>query len=742
MKGSKRIFTAILAFILLFCTLKIEPVFVVQAASKSSAEKEIEKLENDIKKWEKELAEYEKKGDEATKGALGIMAGAIANYDPLIIKGGIMHPEVPYLHITNYTPDFMEGMIGAINGFFRKTGTYTYEFNGTIVPDYEKVYDYGDKCSALQSKISKAQKKLDALKADLYAELTLLSEKKVTLGKGQSFTIYYELSKGVSDSTIAWTSSDKAVATVSKTGVIKAKEIGTAKITGKAKINGTTISMSVTVKEKAESISLKTKSLELASGETKQLKTTLSPAKSYAKIFWECSDDSVAKVDEKGVVTAVAPGSAYIYAYSDTKKTSNACKVTVKGENVSYKKASSKEAALSIVKASGYLESGTDYFFEVITDDNQYFVMAYPDIDEYMKIISGASKKKKWNIEWEGYYLESSGKKVSCLVKSDEFYEFEYFYDPEDLDDPYYYNRFFIPEDYVMLKGLKFEAASISVLQNTYQKLVLEAKNVGQLDYLRITSENPDVAEVVFSEETGEVYIQGKSQGKTTITAETIDGQKAVLQVEVHEKGPTKDEVLKAAEERWIKENATQLIVEPGDQSFYDDMNTYSWWLDWYAADDLSKIEMFYDEFGDDYEEKQYAYENPNEWITIITDIYLDGMDQAEVQKKYEHSRDIYENGLWRQVELDDELWWKYDKYIENVEKQYEKENRQDICKNPVTAKTYQKKHRSSKYYKNEESIPFQTYYILLEKESGTLVFAAEEWYEMKEWLMGKKFLK
>lgn len=39
MKGSKKIFTVILAFILFFCTLQIEPMAAVQAASKHRAKK-------------------------------------------------------------------------------------------------------------------------------------------------------------------------------------------------------------------------------------------------------------------------------------------------------------------------------------------------------------------------------------------------------------------------------------------------------------------------------------------------------------------------------------------------------------------------------------------------------------------------------------------------------------------------------------------------------------------------------
>lgn len=742
MKSLKRVFTMVLVFMLFFSTLEIQPMTAIQAASKSSTEKEIEKLENDIKKWKKELEEYQKKSDKATKGAIGIIAGGIANFDPLIMDGGIMHPEVPYLHVTNYTPDFTEGLIGAISGFFRKTGTYTYEFKGKIVPDYEKIYDYGDEVSALKDKIAKAEKKLEALKADLNAELILVNEKKVTMGKGENFSIWYELSEDVSDSTITWISSDKAVATVSTLGIIKAKGIGTAKITGKAKVNGKTVTMNVTVKEKAESISLKTKSLELTSGETKQLKPTFSPAKSFVNVSWLCSDTSVATVNpDTGVLTAVAPGTAYVYAFSYyAKKVSNACKVTVKGENLSYKKASSEAAAISMVKASGYLEDGIDYFFETINiEDEFYTITAYSDTDEYVKRYSGASKKAIGDLGWEIYYIEANGKKVYCL---------DQFKQPDQVLDAII-NDTFDPKDYAMLKGLKFETTSISVPQDAYQRLVLKAKNIGKFDYLRITSADPDVAEIVFSEQTGEAYVKGKKQGKTTITAEAKNGQKAVLQVEVNGKMKSKDEALKEANDAWVKENANQANTEPGDGDAYQNMVMYEWWSDWYAANDLEKIDMFYDEFGDesndDYEARQSAYANPKEWAKQIIDLYLSGMSLWEVDEMYEYYSNIYDNNLGKEMDPDDIDWsddWRYENYIQEATEKYERENEQYICEDPITAETFQKKHKSNEAYTDNVDMPFSKYYVLLEKDSGAFVFAAQGWYRMKKWVIKEKFLE
>ena len=78
------------------------------------------------------------------------------------------------------------------------------------------------------------------------------------------------------------------------------------------------------------SISLDKTSLELNAGDKQQLTATVSPSNATAKdVHWESSDESIAKVDQDGLVTAVAPGTATITAYGSSG-VSASCTVTVK----------------------------------------------------------------------------------------------------------------------------------------------------------------------------------------------------------------------------------------------------------------------------------------------------------------------------------------------------------------------------------------------------------------------------
>ena len=78
-----------------------------------------------------------------------------------------------------------------------------------------------------------------------------------------------------------------------------------------------------------KSISLDKTSLELNAGDKQQLTATVSPSNATAKdIHWASSDESIAKVDQDGLVTAVAPGTATITAYGSSG-VSASCEVTV-----------------------------------------------------------------------------------------------------------------------------------------------------------------------------------------------------------------------------------------------------------------------------------------------------------------------------------------------------------------------------------------------------------------------------
>ena len=82
---------------------------------------------------------------------------------------------------------------------------------------------------------------------------------------------------------------------------------------------------------KAESMILGTNAKELTVGEIFQLKAKVWPNSAECGFQWTSSDVSIAKVDDKGFVTAVSPGTAEITAEADDGSgVSASCRITVK----------------------------------------------------------------------------------------------------------------------------------------------------------------------------------------------------------------------------------------------------------------------------------------------------------------------------------------------------------------------------------------------------------------------------
>lgn len=67
-------------------------------------------------------------------------------------------------------------------------------------------------------------------------------------------------------------------------------------------------------KVSAESITLEKTELKLNVNESEQLKAVLNPIESNDTITWTSSDESIAKVDENGVITGIGKGEALITA--------------------------------------------------------------------------------------------------------------------------------------------------------------------------------------------------------------------------------------------------------------------------------------------------------------------------------------------------------------------------------------------------------------------------------------------
>ncbi|MBY9078597.1 Ig-like domain-containing protein [Paenibacillus sp. HN-1] len=119
----------------------------------------------------------------------------------------------------------------------------------------------------------------------------------------------------VADPRVSWTSSDEAIAKVDESGVVTAVGAGQANITAST-VNGKTFTVPVTVKADAVAVtgvSLDRTELSLATGGSSSLTAIIEPLDAAnQKVTWSSSDDEIVTVDEDGVVTAKAAGTATI----------------------------------------------------------------------------------------------------------------------------------------------------------------------------------------------------------------------------------------------------------------------------------------------------------------------------------------------------------------------------------------------------------------------------------------------
>ena len=113
---------------------------------------------------------------------------------------------------------------------------------------------------------------------------------------------------------VTWSSNNEAVATVSSTGVVTPISEGIAIIEVKTVDGGYTDSCIINVvKEAVTGISLSTNQATIKVGGTLTLNPIITPANASNKdIIWSSSNDAVAKISEKGIVTGVSQGSVGI----------------------------------------------------------------------------------------------------------------------------------------------------------------------------------------------------------------------------------------------------------------------------------------------------------------------------------------------------------------------------------------------------------------------------------------------
>ena len=174
-----------------------------------------------------------------------------------------------------------------------------------------------------------------------YVSSISLSKNSLTAYTGISETLSVNfLPSNATNKNFSVVSSDESIATVAKSGqniTLQPLGIGNTTITVTSEDGEYTAECDVVVRQCVESISLNMTSKVIYAGETINLVAVVNPSDAYNKsIKWSSSNESVASVDDKGVVFAHKGGTATIFAKTtDGTNLTAQCLFTV-NQHVSY----------------------------------------------------------------------------------------------------------------------------------------------------------------------------------------------------------------------------------------------------------------------------------------------------------------------------------------------------------------------------------------------------------------------
>ena len=147
----------------------------------------------------------------------------------------------------------------------------------------------------------------------------------LNLGLGDTIQLEPEVDPGCISS-FRYSSSNTRYATVSEAGLVTAKKVGSVTITVKT-YNGKSFKLKLNVKKAPSSLKLSPSSMTLGVGESTQLGYSITSG-TATTLRYASGDESIAAVNESGMVTGMAAGETRITATTHNGKTAS-CTVTV-----------------------------------------------------------------------------------------------------------------------------------------------------------------------------------------------------------------------------------------------------------------------------------------------------------------------------------------------------------------------------------------------------------------------------
>lgn len=136
----------------------------------------------------------------------------------------------------------------------------------------------------------------------------------VRMNPGDSYALSYRLDSDEPRQAVSYTSTNEAVATVDRSGVVTAVNGGSAQIRLDAE-NGARALVQISVKDaKVDTLALNTDHLAMEKGQITGLKAIFNEDAEDKTVSWQSADETIAQVDAIGRVVAVGGGETHVTA--------------------------------------------------------------------------------------------------------------------------------------------------------------------------------------------------------------------------------------------------------------------------------------------------------------------------------------------------------------------------------------------------------------------------------------------
>lgn len=337
-----------------------------------------------------------------------------------------------------------------------------------------------------------------------------------------------------------WVSSATTVATVDNTGKVTAVGPGTTYIT--ATLDGKTAECKVVVDVALTSVEIENgdSELELYKNRTGEMKVIFTPANAtlIPTAVWSSSDESVATVDQNGIIKAINPGTAKITVTYTSKGRSDITasrdvvvkEVKATGVTIAEKPESlfkNEEAILEIqVSKDNNNEELTDKIYCSSSDDSVAYVSC---LNGVYKVVGAKEGKATITVKVGNY--------------SDEF----------DIE---------VKELHITSLKAEIEGGKVAEGSQAKINVTVNPSNYTDENKFTYTVDNEAIAKVVFDED-GNAYVKGISQGKAIITLTALNGVETSFEVSVFANTTNGSSSNQGSVTNTVSQVATSLVGSP-----------------------------------------------------------------------------------------------------------------------------------------------------------------------------------